>query len=112
MLWDKLNRRDTQENAPRRLRETFEKMGTTFIKFGQQLSMRLDLLPDVYTSELSKMLDNVPPFPADEAIEAIKRATGRPMEEIFSAFDREPIGSASDPDEDAPCGLEHSRLED
>lgn len=95
MLWDKLNRRDPQENGPRRLRETFEKMGTTFIKFGQQLSMRLDLLPEVYTTELSKMLDNVPPFPAHEAIEAIERATGRPIEETFSAFDGEPIGSAS-----------------
>lgn len=95
MLWDKLNRRDIHENGPRRLRETFERMGTTFIKFGQQMSMRLDLLPDRYTTELSKMLDNVPPFPADEAIEAIERATGRPIEETFSAFDRKPIGSAS-----------------
>jgi len=77
------------------VRQPAQKRGTGLIKIGQQLSMRLEILPRAYTDELSKMLDDVPAFPAAEAIEAIKRATGRPMEEIFSAFDSEPIGSAS-----------------
>ena len=95
LLWDRLRRRDSEERRAWRLRQTFETMGTTFIKFGQQLSMRLDLLPYAYTSELEKMLDKVPPFPTEEAISTIERATGKPMAEIFSAFDPEPIGSAS-----------------
>lgn len=74
---------------------TIEKMGTTFIKFGQQMSMRLDLLPDAYTRELAKMLDKVPPFPKKDAIRVIERATGKPLNEVFSAFDPDPIGSAS-----------------
>jgi predicted unusual protein kinase regulating ubiquinone biosynthesis (AarF/ABC1/UbiB family) len=95
MLWDRLNGHDPEENGPRRLRETFERMGTTFIKIGQQLSMRLDLFSDAYTHELAKMLDDVPPFPATQAIKAIERATGRQLDEVFSAFDSNPIGSAS-----------------
>lgn len=93
--WDKLRSRDSEERRASRLRETFEAMGTTFIKFGQQLSMRLDLIPYAYTRELAKMLDSVPPFPANEAIAAVERATGRPLEDTFRAFDPTPIGSAS-----------------
>jgi ubiquinone biosynthesis protein len=95
VAWDWLRRRNTQENRARRLREAFEAMGTTFIKLGQQLSMRLDLLPYAYTSELEKMLDKVPPFPTGEAIRTIERATSQPLGKHFSAFDPEPIGSAS-----------------
>lgn len=95
VAWDWLRRRNTEESRARRLRETFEEMGTTFIKLGQQLSMRLDLLPYAYTSELEKMLDKVAPFPTDEAIRTIEQATGQPLGEYFSAFDPEPIGSAS-----------------
>ena len=87
--------RSNIESRAQRLRQTFEKMGTTFIKVGQQLSMRLDLLPYAYTRELEKMLDNVPPFQFSHAIKAIERATGDSLEEVFSAFDPEPIGSAS-----------------
>ncbi len=95
LLWDRLRRRDSDERRAVRLREICETMGTTFIKFGQQLSMRLDLLPYVYTRELEKMLDRVPPFPAAEAVATIERTTGRPLDETFSAFDPNPIGSAS-----------------
>ncbi|HYL05364.1 MAG TPA: AarF/UbiB family protein [Thermoanaerobaculia bacterium] len=96
VLWDWLRRRNTRESQARRLRETFEKMGTTFIKFGQQLSMRADLLPAAYTHELEKLLDSVEnAFPAAQAVRAIERATGQRLGEIFSAFDPEPIGKAS-----------------
>ena len=95
VLSDRMRRRDTEERRARRLRETFESMGMTFIKFGQQLSMRLDLLPYAYTRELESMLDKVGPMPAEDAIAAVERAHGRPLHETFSAFDRDPIGSAS-----------------
>jgi ubiquinone biosynthesis protein len=99
-LW--LQHRNTEENRGVLLRETFMAMGPTFIKLGQQLSMRLDLLPYAYTVELEKLLDDLEAFPTEEALDAIGRALGekrgtafRPSEEVFSAFDREPIGSAS-----------------
>ena len=95
VLWDWLLRRNTRERRAVRLRRTFEAMGTTFIKLGQQLSMRLDLLPYTYTRELEKMLDRVPPFPTKQAFAAIEQAAGKPMGEVFSAFDPDPIGSAS-----------------
>jgi ubiquinone biosynthesis protein len=77
------------------LRETLEKMGGTFVKLGQQLSTRLDLLPFETCNELSKMLDAMPPFPAEQAIAAVERATGKPLQETFAAFDPKPLGSAS-----------------
>ena len=95
VLWDWVRRRSTQETRARRLRETFETMGITFVKIGQQLSMRLDLLPYAYTRELEKLLDALPPFPADQAISIIERATGKPLSEVFAVFDNNPIGSAS-----------------
>jgi predicted unusual protein kinase regulating ubiquinone biosynthesis (AarF/ABC1/UbiB family) len=92
---DKLLRRYSEQRAAVHLREAFERMGTTFIKVGQQLSMRLDLLPYAYTRELESMLDHVPPIDSDEAIKIIEEATHRPLNQLFSAFDRESIGSAS-----------------
>jgi predicted unusual protein kinase regulating ubiquinone biosynthesis (AarF/ABC1/UbiB family) len=94
-LWDVIWRRDCEQRRAVRLRRTFEKVGGTFIKFGQQMSMRIDLLPWAYTYELSKMLDRIPPFPVEEAIESIERTTGKKWEEIFAVFDPDPIGSAS-----------------
>jgi len=77
------------------LRETLQKMGGTFVKLGQQLSTRLDLLPFETCNELSQMLDAMPPFPTEQAIAAIERGTGRSLNETFSAFDPKPLGSAS-----------------
>ena len=94
-FWDKILRRDNDSRRAIRLREIFEIIGGTFIKFGQQLSMRIDLLPWVYTVELSKMLDNVPPFPLEKALEIIERSMGKSWQEVFSVFDPEPVGSAS-----------------
>lgn len=95
VLWDWIRGRNTRDTRAVRLRQNFQRMGTTFIKFGQQLSMRLDLLPYEYTRELAKMLDRVPEFPAEDAIKMVERSTGKPLEEVFDAFDPVPIGSAS-----------------
>jgi len=93
--WASLRRRDSERARAIRLRRAFEQAGGTLIKIGQQLSIRLDLLPIAYCQELSVMLDQVPPFPVDEAIAVIERATGRRLSDLFAAFDPEPIGSAS-----------------
>lgn len=95
VFYDWLRGRRTLADRAIRLRETFERMGATFIKIGQQLAMRIDLLPYEYCAELGKMLDRVPPFPSEQAIAAITATTGKPMEEIFSVFDPDPIGAAS-----------------
>ena len=94
-LWDQVRRRDSEARRAVRLRETFEKVGGTVVKFGQQMAMRIDLLPWAYTVELAKMLDRIPPFKLDRAIEAIERSTGRKWQDIFAVFDPKPIGSAS-----------------
>ncbi|MGE0708953.1 MAG: ABC1 kinase family protein [Planctomycetota bacterium] len=87
--------RRSVEDRARRLRALFEHIGGTAIKVGQQLSMRIDLLPFEVCHELSKMLDAVPPFPGEVAIETFERSTGLRIEEAFESFDPEPIGSAS-----------------
>ncbi len=93
--WDWLLRRDNETRRATRLRRAFERAGGTFIKFGQQMAMRVDLLPWAYTVELAKMLDRVPPFPLEQALEVIERTTGQPWQETFAVFDPEPIGAAS-----------------
>jgi predicted unusual protein kinase regulating ubiquinone biosynthesis (AarF/ABC1/UbiB family) len=93
--WDRVRGRDTIERRAVRLRETLQHVGGTFIKFGQQLSVRVDVLPYPYCRELIKMLDRVPPFATAEAIATIERVSGRPLGETFAVFDPEPIGSAS-----------------
>ncbi|HKR66181.1 MAG TPA: AarF/UbiB family protein [Thermoanaerobaculia bacterium] len=78
-----------------RLRKLFERMGGTAIKVGQQMSVRIDLLPYEVCDELAKLQDRVAPFDVDVAIAAIEKTIGKPLDAIFAAFDREPIGSAS-----------------
>lgn len=94
-FFDWLLRRDSVVRRAVRLREGLERTGGTFVKLGQQASMRIDLLPWALCVELSKMLDKMVPFPVEQALEIIDRATGKPWQEIFSVFDPEPIGSAS-----------------
>lgn len=69
--------------------------GTTFIKLGQILSTRADLLPLVYMKELAKLQDEVPPFDSNLAFEIIRNELGRPITSIFSEIDSVPIASAS-----------------
>jgi ubiquinone biosynthesis protein len=78
-----------------RLRQSFEFLGGTFIKVGQQLSLRVDLLPIELCDELGKLLDQVPAFPTAIAQRRIEKAIGGPLHETFKLFDPVPIGSAS-----------------
>ena len=78
-----------------RLRLAIEDLGPIFVKFGQILSTRRDLLPTDYADELARLQDRVPPFPAQAAIARIEAREGRPIGEIFATFDEEPIASAS-----------------
>ena len=83
--------------APRgeRLREALERLGPIFVKFGQVLSTRRDLMPPDIAEELAKLQDRVPPFPSQVAVDTIERAFGKPVDEVFEVFDREPVASAS-----------------
>lgn len=78
-----------------RLRLALEALGPIFVKFGQLLSTRRDLLPPDIADELERLQDNVPPFPSQQAITMIEAALGQPVEQLFARFDREPLASAS-----------------
>jgi ubiquinone biosynthesis protein len=92
---DRMLRRDTVERQAVRLRSALERAGGTFVKLGQQVAMRIDLVPWAYCVELSKMLDRMPPFPVEQALEAIEQTIERPWQEVFAIFDPKPVGSAS-----------------
>ena len=78
-----------------RLRRAFEELGPVFIKFGQALSTRRDLLPEEFADELAKLQDHVPPFPGEDAQAIVKNALGPAYHEHLARFDLEPIASAS-----------------
>jgi len=78
-----------------RLRRTLEDLGPIFIKFGQILSTRRDLLPGDIADEFANLQDRVPPFPGETAAGIVRDALGRPVEDMFSEFAREPLASAS-----------------
>ena len=78
-----------------RLREALEELGPVFIKFGQALSTRPDILPPEIAFELSKLQDRVPPFPGEQARRITEEALGKKIDELFSDFDETPLASAS-----------------
>ena len=78
-----------------RLRLAFEELGPIFIKFGQALSTRRDLLPADIAEELAKLQDRVPPFPDAEAKAAIEKSLGQPVGEVFGSFETAPLAAAS-----------------
>jgi ubiquinone biosynthesis protein len=82
-------------SAPVRLRIMFEELGPSFIKLGQVMACRPDLLPVEYAQELCKLTDSVPPFPFPAAREIVERELGAPLTRFFSTFDPEPIAAAS-----------------
>ncbi|OHD56216.1 MAG: hypothetical protein A2Y33_00145 [Spirochaetes bacterium GWF1_51_8] len=82
-------------NPWERVRLIFEELGPTFIKFGQILSNRVDLLPRELIAELTRLQDSVPPFPPEEAVEILEAEFGKPIGEIFGKFEMEPAASAS-----------------
>ena len=87
----------TDRRRPRgeRLRRALETLGPIFVKFGQVLSTRRDLVPLDIADELAKLQDQVPPFPSELAVAEIERSLGRSIAELFSSFEREPVASAS-----------------
>jgi ubiquinone biosynthesis protein len=83
--------------APRgqRLREALERLGPIFVKFGQVLSTRRDLMPTDIADELALLQDRVPPFDSKIAVATIERAFGRRVDDIFTHFEHVPVASAS-----------------
>ena len=78
-----------------RIRRALEELGPIFVKFGQILSTRRDLLPDDIAEELARLQDRVQPFPGEQACALIEKAYGHPLTDIFTDFDTTPLASAS-----------------
>jgi ubiquinone biosynthesis protein len=87
--------RRSNDGAAARLRRTLESLGPTFVKLGQALSQRRDLLSRAWTDELARLQDHVAPFPGDAAADEITLALGRRPEALFAEFDAEPMAAAS-----------------
>ncbi len=90
-------RHRSQDPRPRgeRLRLALEALGPVFIKFGQALSTRPDIVPPDIAEELAKLQDRVPPFPGEQAAAIIEQELGRPLTDLFAEFDPVPLASAS-----------------
>jgi ubiquinone biosynthesis protein len=88
-------RRKSSAPVGERIRLALEELGPIFVKFGQAISTRRDLLPPDIADELAKLQDAVPPFPADEALAIIEEAYGEPVSSVFERFDAEPLAAAS-----------------
>lgn len=97
--WRRMFRRESsvivELTQPQRMRLVLEELGPTFIKFGQFLSTRSDLLPPNYLEEFAKLQDNVPPFTFAEVSAELRRELGLDIAALFSSFDAEPIAAAS-----------------
>ncbi|MGL4205200.1 MAG: ubiquinone biosynthesis regulatory protein kinase UbiB [Aeromonadaceae bacterium] len=93
LFW--LRNRHRGECRGKRLRLTFEALGPVFIKFGQMLSTRRDLLPPDLADELALLQDRVPPFPGSQARTLIEQSLKQPIEALFDDFDERPLASAS-----------------
>ncbi|MDP2787686.1 MAG: ubiquinone biosynthesis regulatory protein kinase UbiB [Pseudomonadota bacterium] len=84
-----------QQARGERLRLALESLGPIFVKFGQMLSTRRDMIAADIADELAKLQDRVPPFPSEQALAVLKRAYGREASDVFAEFDDTPIASAS-----------------
>lgn len=82
-------------SAPERLRLVFEELGPTFIKFGQVLACRPDMLPLEYSREFLKLMDSVSPFPSSEARKIVEEELKAPISGLFASFDDVPVAAAS-----------------
>jgi ubiquinone biosynthesis protein len=87
--------RPLREPRAVRLRRALESLGPIFVKFGQVLSTRRDMLPNDIADELAKLQDRVPPFPSDQALAVLRRTYGRDAHDVFAEFDPTPVASAS-----------------
>jgi ubiquinone biosynthesis protein len=90
LFWRRLD-----EPRAERLRQALEALGPIFVKFGQVLSTRRDLLPSDIADELAKLQDRVPPFATEQVVATLTRVYGRPLEQVFREFERAPVASAS-----------------
>jgi ubiquinone biosynthesis protein len=88
-------RRRPSLGPPQRLRMALEELGPTFVKLGQVLSTRPDLLPPAYIAELARLQDTVPPAPWEPVRAQLEAELGAPVEEVFATLDPEPIAAAS-----------------
>ncbi|NCN88680.1 MAG: ubiquinone biosynthesis regulatory protein kinase UbiB [Gallionella sp.] len=87
--------RDSSRPRAVRLRLALETLGPIFVKFGQLLSTRRDLVPLDIADELARLQDRVPPFPSAQALSILEQTYGKPLCEVFAEFDETPIASAS-----------------
>src|SRR6187549_2096446 len=88
-------RRERDATRGERLRLALEELGPIFMKFGQMLSTRRDLLPRDIADELEKLQDRVPPFPSAVAKQIVESAFQRPITEVFAQFDEAPLAAAT-----------------
>ena len=88
-------RRRALDLLPAYVSTTLVGLGTTFVKLGQGLSLRWDLLPAPYREALSRLHSDVPAFPADQARRIVEQAFGAPVDELFASFDDKPLAAAS-----------------
>ncbi len=95
LTWQRRGRPVFEYSRWERVRMAAEELGPTFVKLCQVLSNRPDILPEELINELQKLQSNVPPFPTEEAIAVIEHETGKKIEELFSYFENDVIGSAS-----------------
>jgi ubiquinone biosynthesis protein len=93
----RLFRKEKEHTSGRaeRARMAIEELGSTFIKFGQVLSTRVDMLPPDWALEFKKLQDDVTPFPFDDVVKVIEKDLKRPIDQVFDEFEREPCASAS-----------------
>ena len=87
--------RDRSSDRGQRLREALEELGPIFVKFGQALSTRPDLIPTDIAIELTRLQDQVPPFSGQAARDVVEQSLGAPISEHFASFDIQPLASAS-----------------
>ncbi len=92
---DEDNSQNTYDQTPDELVEDLKNMGPTYIKMGQLLSTRPDLLPDAYLKALATLQDDVPPIPYEEVHRIVEEEIGTRISKAFESFDEEPLASAS-----------------
>ena len=93
LFW--LREKHSDKDLATRLRLALQSLGTIYIKLGQMLSTRRDLLPPEYADQLAYLQDNVPPFCSELAIEQIEKSLKQPIDKLFLNFEKEPLASAS-----------------